>query len=100
MNSFIYGTLSFRVYDQSVLVWTPSGSCPLCLTPPCYQLQKPPLWGGSFFDFTAFYMLPGVALSVRAVQMTRIPSLGNHKRSCCWTRDRSRAMICSSYRRG
>jgi hypothetical protein len=25
-----------------VLVWTPSGSCPLCLTPPCYQLQKPP----------------------------------------------------------
>src|SRR5262249_33051602 len=33
----------------SVLVWTPSGSCPLCLTPPCYQLQKPPILRRLFF---------------------------------------------------
>jgi hypothetical protein len=41
-KSFIYDWLSFLDYDWIVLVWTPSGSCPLCLTPPCYQLQKPP----------------------------------------------------------
>ncbi|BBB96308.1 peptide synthetase [Bradyrhizobium elkanii USDA 61] len=41
-NPFIYDRLSFLDYDCIVLVWTPSGSCPLCLTPPCYQLQKPP----------------------------------------------------------
>src|SRR3954470_2591455 len=38
----IYDRLSFPDYNLIVPVWTPSGSCALCLTPPCYQLHKPP----------------------------------------------------------
>src|SRR3954452_20581169 len=46
----IYDRLSFPDYNLIVPVWTPSGSCPLCLTPPCYQLQKPPETAGLFFS--------------------------------------------------
>src|SRR5436305_11505070 len=49
INSFVYDQLSFLRYDWTVLVWTPSGSCPLCLTPPCYQLQKPPISSAALF---------------------------------------------------
>jgi hypothetical protein len=36
----VYERLSFLSYCDAVSsFWTSSGSCPLCLTPPCYQLQ-------------------------------------------------------------
>jgi hypothetical protein len=34
--------LSFLAYYQDLSIfWTSSGSCPLCLTPPCYPLEPP-----------------------------------------------------------
>src|SRR3954454_20506460 len=44
---------------RAVLFWTPSGSCPLCLTPPCYQLQKPPETAALFLLGSSF---PGARL--------------------------------------
>src|SRR5215471_10074672 len=34
--------LSFPLYySRRPTSWTPSGSCPLCLTPPCYHFEPP-----------------------------------------------------------
>src|SRR6185295_7521049 len=58
----------------NVLVWTPSGSCPLCLTPPCYQLQKPPILSAALF------------LAALRAAFGRLPHrAGNHKSRCGWT---------------
>ena len=40
--------LRIPIYNQAYPVfWMSSGSCPLCLTPPCYDFGPPQ--GGSFF---------------------------------------------------
>jgi len=79
----------------TVLVWTPSGSCPLCLTPPCYQLSKPPVSGGSFF-------VPALRRALSRIRTAFIAchrwvlTVGNHINGSRWTLPCPRAMICSS----
>src|SRR3954454_21834946 len=54
-----------------VLVWTPSGSCPLFLTPPCYQLQKAAGNGGSFFGVTSPRWKPYLTLRLDSRRRAR-----------------------------
>src|ERR1700686_4073816 len=60
-----------------VLGWTPSGSCPLCLTPPCYQLQKPPetaaLFFAAFLTALPCPVIPGHARSLSSGRALRGP---------------------------
>jgi hypothetical protein len=42
IKSFVYGSLSFLVYDLDRPRLDTEWLLSLCLTPPCYQLQKPP----------------------------------------------------------
>jgi len=67
IESFVYDLLSFLDYDCIVLVWTPSGSCPLCLTPPCYQLQKPPETAALFLPSHRLETINVVAAGLTAV---------------------------------
>jgi len=63
---------------EVVLVWTPSGSCPLCLTPPCYQLQRPPETAALFLGRLAVAAQLSRIRTFRARTIWLGPPRGNH----------------------
>jgi hypothetical protein len=64
------------------IFWTSSGSCPLCLTPPCYHLE-PPATAALFYDFV---VLSGIAARCgNYVESLAVKSAGLcARRERCW----------------
>ena len=73
--------------------WTLSGSCPLCLTPPCYHLE-PPATAALFLSHF------GSGADKAAAFAARLSLPGNYVASFAWTGRGRRAMLTHSYRAG
>src|ERR1700684_1293679 len=70
------------------IFWTSSGSCPLCLTPPCYHLE-PPVTAALFLYIGAITAF-GAATRQLCRKLCRQPR---------WTPRPSRAMLSAGVRR-
>src|ERR1700691_2514839 len=72
-----------RLLQISSNFWTSSGSCPLCLTPPCYHLEPPA---------TAALFSCGVASARGARSRIALPP-ATMSAASLWTQSPDRAML-------
>src|SRR5215472_8733553 len=65
-----------RSLQNSSNFWTSSGSCPLCLTPPCYNLEPPATAAPFYFSGSKLEAFPTVSASGNYVGNFRLKPAG------------------------
>src|SRR5690242_3408566 len=68
-------SLTLPIYNRTrPVIWTSSGSCPLCLTPPCYDFRAAP---GRLFFYPARFRAAALRQSRPALTLTDRDLLGS-----------------------